>query len=472
MTLKDQAVSGIRWTTFSTVLTTLMQLMQLVVLTHFLEPSAFGLMALVTVVIGFSQAFADMGITNAIIHKQEISALQLSTLYWINVLAGIAVFAFVAALAPAVSYLYNEPQLTALIIIVALTFIIQPFGQQYIALLQKEMRFNEMAKIDIVGKLVSLVVAIVLAYLLCGVYALVYATLAGVIVQTALYMITGYRQHRPAFVFNIHEVKAFLGFGVYQMAEKTINYFNTQVDTLLIGKLLGTEILGIYSVAKQLIMRPAQVINPIVTKVTFPLMAKLQDDQEKLKNIYLKTLYYLSTVNFPIYALIIIFAPELVTLLMGNQWTAAIPIIQILSLYGAIRSTGNPVGSLLLAKGKVKLGFYWNLGLFFYIPISIYAGSYGGIVGISWSLVFLALSLVIPNWYFLVKPLCDVGFMEYHKTILLPALITFSSGLATIWIIQPVDYPVAKVVLGTFLIMLVGLVLNQELLKTLLMKRS
>jgi O-antigen/teichoic acid export membrane protein len=468
LNLKQKAISGVKWTTLSTVVTTILQLLQLAILARFLEPSAFGLMALVMVVIGFSQAFLDMGISNAIIHKQEISKNQLSTLYWVNILAGFILFCIIAIVAPFVSAFYKEPELTELVIIVALTFVIQPFGQQFMILWQKEMRFSEIAKIDIVNKSISLLVSVYLAYKGYGVYALVYGTLAGIVSQTVQYLYMGLKEYRPSFVFKLGEIKEFLGFGAYQMGEKTINYFNSQIDVILIGKLLGTEALGIYSIAKQLIMRPAQIVNPIITKVTFPTMAKVQDDTARLKNIYLKTMNYLSSINFPIYAFLLVMAPDLVPLMFGSKWNEAILIVQILSIYGAIRSTGNPIGSLMLAKGKANWGFWWNLGLFFYVPIGIYISSQWGLIGVSWGLVILQISLVIPNWFFLVKPLCGARFIEYHKEIVLPAIISIIAGIVISLFISYVDDVVQRLIFGTILgfVMIVGLnlLLNRKFL--------
>ncbi len=436
MSLKAKAIRGIKWTTASTVVTTVLQLLQLAILARFLDPSAFGLMALVMVIIGFSQAFLDMGISNAIIHKQEITHEQLSTLYWVNILAGLGLFGIISLLSPFIAEFYNEPELTALIIIVGLTFVIQPFGQQFIVLWQKEMRFAEIAKIDVVNKLVSLVVSVYFAYHGHGVYALVYGTLAGVVSQTIQFMVLGLKEHKPSFVFRVSEIKEFLSFGAYQMGDKTINYFNSQIDVILIGKLMGTEALGIYSVAKQLIMRPAQVINPIVTKVTFPTMAKVQNNTEQLKNIYLKTINYLSSINFPVYAFLAVFAHEIVMLLFGPKWIKAVVIVQILSIYGAVRSTGNPIGSLLLAKGKANWGFWWNLGLFFYMPVGIFISSKWGLSGVAWGLVIMMTSLVVPNWFFLVKNLCHAKFVEYHKEIVVPALIALMAVTASYAVIS------------------------------------
>lgn len=471
MTLKQQAISGIKWTTVSTVITTVLQLLQLAILARFLDPSAFGLMALVMVVVGFSQAFLDMGISNAIIHKQEITKDQLSTLYWVNVLAGFALFVIISALAPLVASFYNEPELTELIIIVGLTFLIQPFGQQFMALWQKEMRFSEIAKIDIVNKSISLVVSVYFAYKGYGVYALVYGTLAGVVSQTVQFMVMGLKEYKPSLIFKPREIKEFLSFGAYQMGERTINYFNSQIDTMLIGKLLGMEALGIYTVAKQIIMRPAQIVNPIITKVTFPTMAKIQDDTVRLKNIYLKTINYLSSVNFPIYAFIFIFAHDIVMIMFGEKYFEAIYIIQILAIWGALRSTGNPVGSLLLAKGKANWGFWWNLGLLFYVPVGIYIGSHWGLEGVSWALILLSFPLgMIANWYFLVRPLCGAEFVEYHREIVIPALIAFGAGAVSFLAVMYVEQVALRFLVGSVVGAIVVVGLNYVMNKGFLME--
>lgn len=429
MSLKQKAVSGVKWTTFSSVIVAILQIVQLVILARLLEPTVFGLMAITSVVIGFAQAFLDMGISNAIIHKQEVSHTQLSSLYWLNVLSGIVLFLIVSLCAPVVALFYQEAELTNIIILVAMTFLIQPFGQQFIVLWQKELKFNDIAKVDILTKLVALIVSIVFAYYNYGVYALVYGVLAGTILQTLVFVYKGLREYTISFVFRLSDVREFLSFGLYQMAEKTLNYFNSQIDTLLIGKLLGVEILGVYHIAKQIIMKPIQIINPIVSKVTFPVMAKIQNDTDRLKEIYLKAINLLSSINFPIYLFMLITAPQLVLLMFGEQWVDAVIIVQILSIYGALRSIGNPVGSLLLAKGRADWGFYWNLGLFFYVPIVIYLFSRAGIETLSWGMVGIMVSLITPMWYLLVRPLVQAKFWEFHKQIATPAFISMLIGV-------------------------------------------
>ena len=429
MSIKQQALNGIKWTSISSIIIAIIQLIQLAILAHYLAPSDFGLMAIVAVIIGFSALFLDLGISASIIHRQDITHVQLSSLYWLNIASGIVLFVIIYSLAPVLANFYNEIELIPIIRLLAINFIISSLGSQYGLLLQKALKFNIMAKIGIVSVMVGFAVAVSLAMNGYGVYALVYASLVSAAVSTSINIFIGIKEHRPSFVFQFREITPMISFGMFQMGERSINYFNSQFDVILIGKLLGVEALGIYTVAKNLAMRPAQIINPIITKVTFPIMAKVQNDTIRLKNIYLKTINYLSSVNFPIYVLLAILAEPIILTLFGTKWSDSIVILQILSIYGALRSTGNPIGSLQLAKGRADLGFYWNLGLFFFIPLTIYVGSHWGLNGIAYALLGLMIVLLVPSWYFMVKPLCGVGFKEYFWQILKPLIIVCIGGI-------------------------------------------
>jgi len=428
MNLKKQAFSGIKWTSVSSILIAVIQLVQLTILTRYLDASDFGLMAIVSMIIGFSALFLDLGISASIIHKQDVSHVQLSSLYWLNIISGLLLFIIIYNVAPLIARFYNEASLTPIVQILAINFIISSLGSQYGLLLQKSLKFNVMAKISIISTTIGFVVAVSLAMKGLGVYALVFSSLSIAFVSALINIIVGIKKHRPSLVFKYREIASMIAFGMFQMGERSLNYFNSQFDVLLIGKLLGVEALGIYNVAKNLAMRPAQVINPIITKVTFPVMAKVQDDTVRLKNIYLKTINYLSSVNFPIYVLLVILAEPIVLILFGEKWSESIVILQILSIYGAIRSTGNPIGSLQLAKGRADLGFYWNLGLFIFMPLTIYIGSHWGLDGVAYSLLGLMSFLTIPNWYFMVNKLCGAGFSEYFRQIFKPLVITIIGG--------------------------------------------
>ena len=432
MSLRQKALSGIKWTSLSSLVNTVLQLFQLSILTHYLSPSDFGLMAIVYVIIGFSALFMDMGISASIIHRQDLDRIELSSLYWLNLFAGLLLFVLVFLAAPWIAAFYKEPALTELVRLLAITFVTNSLGNQFKLLLQKELHFDLLARVSILTVATSLLLATLLAINGWGVYSLVYAALGSSLLNAAVFLAVGFRRHRPALIFRFSAIRPMLSFGMFQMADRSITYFNAQFDVILIGKLLGVEALGVYSVAKNLSMRPARVINPIITRVTFPVLAKIQDEPERLRRIYLKTIDYLSTVNFFIYLLMAMLAEPLITVLFGQKWERSVEILQILALYGAIRSTGNPQGTLLLSKGRADLGFYLNVGKFFVMTLVITAASHWGLTGVAVSLLFLTTVFIFPNWYFVVHPLSGAGGWEYLSRILRPLGIN-ALGAVTAW---------------------------------------
>jgi O-antigen/teichoic acid export membrane protein len=161
MSLKQKAIKGIKWTTVSTLTKAIIQLLQLSILARYVEPSAFGLIAIIMVIIGFSQMFMDLGISSAIIHKQNITNEQLSTLYWLNILSAIFVFVLIVFISPFIASFYHESMLTHLIILTSIIIVIQSFGKQFLVLFEKELQFNILAKIDIFSAFNGLILSLI-----------------------------------------------------------------------------------------------------------------------------------------------------------------------------------------------------------------------------------------------------------------------------------------------------------------------
>ncbi len=416
MSLKKSALKGVKWTSLSSIVISVTQLLQIIILTKFLQPTDFGLMAIILFVINFSQTFIDLGISNAIIFKQNINGNQLSTLYILNVIIGIFLFVVLYLLSPFIAGFYNDYRLEDLIRIVASVFLIIPFGQQFQVLLKKDLRFKSIAVRDVIARILSLVFTVVLAYMGFGVFSLVYGNLFYNTLSTILLIAVGYKYHKPKLYFKLSEVSFLFSFGFYQMGEKIVNFLNKEIDTLIIGKLLGMEVLGLYNVAKDFISKPYQLINPILTKVSFPVMAKIQDDLVRIKKVYLQTIELLSIVNTIIFVFCFFFSKEIILLFFGEKWLEASVVLSILSIYMLIRSIGNPVGSLQLALGRADLGFYWNLLILLLIPITVYLGSFWGLIGVSISLVVCQVVLYVPSWKLMVNRLVPISLKEYNAT--------------------------------------------------------
>ena len=429
MTLRKQTFSGIRWTTFSSLGRATLQFMQIAILARLLTPADFGLIALVVAMIVFLQIFSDAGISNAIIHYQNITQEQLSSLYWLNV----SVSAFLALMLIAFSHWmaawYEQPVLKFLLILAAVTLVVGALGQQIRVLAEKNLHFAKLAKVELIAAFFGFLVAVSLALMGEGVYALLVGNLVTALVGCLLVWVWLSEGWRPQARLCLAEIRQFLMFGTYMVGNNLANTFNSQIDILLGGRLLGIQSIGLYSVPKELSLRISSMINPIITQVGLPVMAKVQEDAVLLKHIYLQTMRMGASVIFPIYITLGLFSPEIVHLLLGQQWRDAIPLLQIFSVWALIRSTGNPVGILLMARGRADLSFKWNMVWLFIMPPTIWIGSQFGISGMTISLAMLSVLAFWPNWYFLIRPLCGAGFGEYSIHLATPLILSSCAGL-------------------------------------------
>lgn len=374
----------------SAAITTGLRVLQLVVLARLLNPSDFGLMAMITVLIGFAQSFADMGISNAIIHRQDSSRSQLSSLYWLNMLAGLSVFALVMASSPLVVKFYGEPRLASLIPWAALVFLVIPLGQQFQALLQKELQFDQLAKVEIASTAIGTVIAISSAIFGQGVFSLIWGQLAEASTKALCLLRSGWAVWRPGLHLRWNDTKEYVAFGLYQMGERCLNYISANADYLIIGRFLGPETLGIYLLAYQLVTMPLARINPILTRVAFPVFARKQTDNAALCRGYLEMIKLLAYIVFPLLIGLATVAPVFVPVIFGAGWLTAIPLIQILALLGLLKTLVNPIGSILLAKGRPDIEFRWNAsGAMINVLVFWFFVGYG-VRAVAWSYVGLS----------------------------------------------------------------------------------
>jgi lipopolysaccharide exporter len=262
------------------------------------------------------------------------------------------------------------------------------------------------------------VVAIILAFGGMGVFSLIWGQLAGALLRVLFLCYWGMGHWKPCWHFYSQDLKRYISFGLYQMGERTVNYFNSNLDYILIGSLLGAKSLGYYTLAYNLVLKPSSIINPILTRVAFPIFAKVQKDAGRLKRGYLKVLQLLSLINFPIMAGLAVVAPVAVPLIFGKQWLPSIILIQILTIVGLLCSTGNPIGALLLAKGRADLGFKWNIALTITQIPGLYLGArLGGMVGVAIAYAILMSIYSVFEYLILIRTLLGPCLREYIRNI-------------------------------------------------------
>lgn len=432
--LKRHAAIGVRWTALSTIITTILQFIQLAVLGRLLDPKAFGLMAMVMIVIGFAQLFSQMGLSEALIQRKAPTTNELSSLYWLNIASGAVVCFVVWGITPLIAKGFGTPELKSILPFVAVSFAIAPFGTQFQALMQKSLRFNILAVIEITYVIINTSLSIILAWFGLGVWSLIWGNLIGMIVRTSILIKYGWNQStRPQFYFHWPEVAEYFRFGLYRVGAMSTNYFNSRTDQIFLGAVLGAETLGYYSMAVNLVLMPIQKINPLVTRVAFPVFSQVQDDIPRLQRGYLQMVRLLMFMNAPILIGLSAVASLAIPLVLGEQWKSTVPLVQVLAFYALIRSLGNAGGSLILALGRADWTLYWNLLLIFVVPPIVYFGSLkGGVIYITGLLVTMQVLLALAHYFVFIRRLIGRCFGMYLQAIGIPTLLAVAMGIIII----------------------------------------
>ncbi|QAA82199.1 colanic acid exporter [Aequorivita sp. H23M31] len=418
MEVKGSIMKGVKWTTAGTIGVAVCSLLRLSILTRFLDTRDFGLMALALFVLGIIELFMDMGLTSAIFHKQKISKNEYSSLYWINLVFGLLIFGIIALISPYIADFYNEPLLSQLIIIMALAVIAAALGGQYKTIEQKQLNFKIVAMVELISAIVSLALAIFLAVSGYGIYSLIFSALLQYATPNLFFFIRGTFTNPVKLHFKLAEALPFLRIGIYEVGSQFVNYFNRDLDVIIIGKLFSTELLGGYSLAKQLVYKPAQIVNPIITKISNPLLARFQNDIDVLKRNYLKLINLVSSINFFVYLGVIIFAPLIVSILYGSGYDHIVILVRILAIYMYIRSIGNPIGSLVIATGRTNISFYWNLFSIAIMSIFIFTASQFSLEVVAWAMTAGFVFLFVPNWWLLVYKMTRASLGEFVNAII------------------------------------------------------
>lgn len=418
MDLKKQAISGAKWTTISTIVIAIVQISRLSILTRFLDKSDFGIVAILTFVLGLTNTFADLGFSAAIMHKQDLSERQFLGLYWIQLAFFFILFLLCSILAPLVSYFYDEPSITYLLPIALIDLIANGIGRLYDTVLQKKFMFRTIAVRNIVSALLSIIVAIILAFSGYGIYSMILSTLFNTIMLNIWNLIYGQKYYKLRFYVSIRECLPLVKIGIYQTGSQILDYIAAKFDVLIIGKLLGTEVLGVYNLAKELVLKVIQLVNSIANKVILPILANIQNDEVVLRDTYCNVIKLLSKINFPISAAICILATPLVSVLYGSGFEEVGELMSILSIWSLFICIGNPVGSIAIATGKTNISFYYTIVRVILTAPIVCLTSLISIEAVAWGNVVLGLILFVIGWRMLLYKMIKLSFGAYTKSFI------------------------------------------------------
>jgi len=367
-----------------------------VVLARLLTPQDYGLIAMVTAITGFVTLFKDMGLSMATIQKAEINHSQVSTLFWINVAVSFVLALILVAGAPIISWFYSEPKLTGITLILAGTFIFSGLTVQHQALLRRQMRFSALAMIEIGSMGIGIATGIVLAWYGAGYWALVGLSAATALSNVALvWVFCGWRPGLPVLRAGI---RSMLAFGGHLTAFSIVNYFARNLDNILIGWRWGSGPLGLYSKAYGLLLLPLSQVTAPIGAVAIPVLSRLQEEPSKFRSYFCKGLMLVAMFAMPIVVFLFVVADKAVLIILGEQWTGAVPIFRILGIAAFVGTTAGPgSGWIYVALGNVRRQFFVSLVSTGSLVIGFIIGLRWGPIGVAAAFSIHALAWRIPG---------------------------------------------------------------------------
>lgn len=406
---KNKTVRSILWSVVSQVGRQMLLLIIGIILARLLSPEEFGLIAMVTVITSFALIFGELGFSAALVQKKDITQDILSSIFWLNLCAGILLTVVFIICAPLIARFYQEPVLIPLTILVSLNFTLSSLNIVQNTILTKSLDFRTISIVEIISVSISGLIAIVLAYMGFGVWSLAIQTVTiSAITAILLWLLNDWR---PKFVFKWSGVKDLLGFSSNLLGTNTLNYWARNIDYILIGRYLGSYPLGIYNRAYMVMLFPLQNVTRVIARVMFPSFSLIQDDKERIKKLHLRLTRIVALFTFPMMLGIFVTVEAFVLTIFGEKWVAMIPVLRILSLVGLVQSIIGLNGYIYLSQGKADLQF--RLGLVFksVVILGILIGLRWNIIGVAIGYAFAMLINLYPNVYFSGR-LINLSFWE------------------------------------------------------------
>ncbi len=326
--LKKKTIIGTFWSAIDRFSVQGINFILSLIIARLLEPSDYGIIAMISLFLTLSNTFVDSGFANALIRKNDRTETDNSTVFYFNIVIGIIVYAIVWMLAPYIANFYNMPLLDKVMKVTALTIPFYSLSIVQQAILTINIDFKSQAKISVISAFLSGVIGVILAYNEAGVWSLSIQMISAAFFRMLL--LWWYIKWLPTKSFSKRSFEELFSFGSKLLLANIVVTVGNNITTLIIGKKFAQKQLGFYNRAEQIGYFPATNLTAILQRVTFPVFSQIQDGPITLRNSFLKTIQVTSLLTFFIMGSLFILAEPLIIALLTSKWSSSIKLLQIL----------------------------------------------------------------------------------------------------------------------------------------------
>ncbi len=412
--LKEKTTKGVLWAGIERFFGQGVQFLVTIVIARILTPRDFGLIGMLTIFIVISQALIDGGFSQALIRKQDKTEEDNNTVFYFNIVVSVFLYCILYLIAPLVATFYNEPQLDSLMKVLCLIIVINSFSAIQRTLFTASINFKTQAIVSAIASVVSGGIAIWLAYNGFGVKTLVYMQLLNALIGCILLWVCS--TWRPRLIFSWKSFKNLFAFGSNLMFSTLLSTIYDNIYQIVIGKIFSASILGHFSQAKTISHLPSANITGILSRVTYPVLSSINNDDYKLAASYRKLLKVSAFVIFPSMCVLAAVSKPLVNILLGEKWdfvaTLLMPLCFSMMWYPIHAINLN----LLKVRGRSDLFLRLEIIKIIIGVIILILSIPFGIVFMCYCRIATSVFILAINTYYTGK-LINMGFFKQMKDI-------------------------------------------------------
>ena len=388
------------WTALQKYSTMFISFVSGIILARLLTPHDYGCIGMLTIYMVLAEAFIDGGFGSALIQKKKPTQTDYSTIFWWNLGMAVVMYAILYFSAPAIARFYDIEILRDVLRVQGIILFIYAFNVIQRNQLRKKLNFKLLSIVTITTSIISLVVTVIMAYQGYGVWALVTQNILTAFIPALVFWF--FIKWRPIWTFSWKSFRELFGFGFYMFLTTLINRFGNQIQGLLIGRFYNASTMGYYSKAQGTEKLASTSISQVMTQVTYPLYAEVQDNKEQMGNIIKRLTMTLAYVTFPLLFLLLLLAKPIFLLLYSDRWLPSVPYFQVLCISGLAYCLQSVNTQSIAAIGKSKTMFVWTVikravGIGFVVGGLALYGMKGLLVGVvlaTWFAYFVNICLV------------------------------------------------------------------------------
>lgn len=354
--IKQELIRSVFWSAVEKYSGIFVGLIVSMILARLLSPEEFGIIAVAMVIIAFLQMFCTLGIGPAIIQRDDLSQSDLNSIFTFTIIVGFFLALLLFSCSWSIASYYKIQQLVPVCQMLSVNLFFSAANMVPNALMNKNKRFNVLAKRTFILQLSSGLLSIFAALGGLGIYALLISPIIssiGIYVWNRFYYNVRLNRH-----FSMEPIKRIFSYSSYQFLFEFVNYFSRNLDKLLIGRFLGVGPLGIYEKSYRLMQLPMQNVTSVLNTVLQPVLKDIKNDRKEISKKYLKIVKVVASISFPLGVILSLMSKEIIRLFYGSNWDSAIPVFSILALSLPFQMIQSTSGSMFMVCDATKIQFW------------------------------------------------------------------------------------------------------------------